>query len=91
MTPDCILEKACFDWIPAKNRGNDRREATGMTDMKRPPFRHPDKGPPSVILDVSNRESRVFPCRTFPSLTVRHHGSPHSEIILPLQRDMTPD
>ena len=51
---------------------------------KDPPSVLPTKEPPSVIPDVSNRESRVFPGWTLPSLTVRHHGSPHSEVMLPL-------
>ena len=42
------------------------------------------KSVPSVIPDVCNRESKTFPCWTFPSLPVRHHGSHHSEVMLPL-------
>ena len=40
--------------------------------------------PLSVIPDVRNRESRVFPCWTFPSLGVRHRGSHYSEVMLAL-------
>ena len=40
----------------------------------------------SVIPDVSNRESRVFPYWTFPSLTVRHHGARDSAVMLALPK-----
>ena len=42
--------------------------------------------PLSVIPDVCNRESRVFPCRTFPSLGVRHRGFHDSEVMLALSK-----
>ncbi len=46
----------------------------------------PMKRAPSVIPDVCNRESRVFPCRTFPSLGVRHRGFHYSEVMLALSK-----
>ena len=42
------------------------------------------RGSPSVIPDVSNRESMVFSCWMFPSLTIRHHGAHHSVVMLAL-------
>jgi len=41
--------------------------------------------PLSVIPDVGNRESRVFPCRTSPSLVVRYRGH-YSEVMLALPK-----
>ena len=35
----------------------------------------------SVIADVRNRESRVFPCRPFSLLSVRLHGFHYSEVM----------
>ena len=40
----------------------------------------------SVIPDVRNRESRVFPCRTFSLLGVRLHGSYYSAVMLALSK-----
>ena len=40
----------------------------------------------SVIPDVGNRESRVFPCRTSISLVVRYRGSHDSEVMLALPK-----
>ena len=40
----------------------------------------------SVIPDVRNRESRVFPCRPFSLLGVRHHGSHYSAVMLALSK-----
>ena len=61
--------------------GNDGEGYAGMTEGY---ARFHDSA--SVIPDVRNRESMVFPCRPFSSLGVRLHGSYYSAVMLALSK-----
>ena len=70
--------------------GNDGKGPAGLCSFagksRSSVSRSHTKRAPSVIPDVGHRESRVFPCRTSPSLVVRHRGSHYSEVMLALSK-----
>ena len=56
-----------------------------ITHVSSIPLSHTKRTPP-VIPDVRNRESRIFPSRTFSSLSVRHDGFYDSEVMFTLPK-----